>query len=144
MMMFKSFIRSGGKVKILVRYKGSDACKKALALAKQHAAVWQGRIEVVQAITRKEALSYDRIEKAEQQLAQQIKHLLDVRWDSFETTVLVSTQNPGEQIVNFAQAIDADEIVIGSKKRSRIGKFILGSTTQFVVLNAPCPVVVVK
>jgi len=131
-------------LKILVGYNGSGACKKALELAKQHAAVWQGRIEVVQALTRSEPLSYDTIVNAEQQLAQEIKHLLDGRRGSFETTLLVGTQNPGEQIVNFAQAINADEIIIGSQKRSRIGKFVLGSTTQFVVLNAPCPVVVVK
>ena len=131
-------------MKILVGYNGSGACKKALELAKQHAAVWQGRIEVVQAVTRKEPLSYDNIVIAEQQLAQEVKHLLDGKRGSFETTLLVGTQNPGEQIVNFAQAINADEIIIGSQKRSRIGKFVLGSTTQFVVLNAPCPVVVVK
>ena len=131
-------------MKILVGYNGSDACKKALALAKRHAAVWQGRIEVVQAITRKESLSYEKIENAEQQLAQQVKHLLDGKRCSFEATLLVSTQSPGEQIINFAQMIHADEIIIGSKKRSKIGKFVLGSTTQFVVLNAPCPVVVVK
>ena len=131
-------------MKILVGYNGSGACKKALELAKQHAAVWQGRIEVVQALTRSEPLSYDTIVIAEQQLAQEVKHLLDGKRGSFETTLLVGTQNPGEQIVNFAQAINADEIIIGSQKRSRIGKFVLGSTTQFVVLNAPCPVVVVK
>jgi nucleotide-binding universal stress UspA family protein len=131
-------------LKILVGYNGSDAAQKALALAEQHAGIWQGSIEVVQAITRKESLSYDRIQKAEQQLAQQVKHLLNGKRSSFETTLLISTQNPGEQIVNFAESICADEIIVGSKKRSKIGKFVLGSTTQFVVLNAPCPVVVVK
>jgi nucleotide-binding universal stress UspA family protein len=131
-------------LKILVGYNGSDAAKRALAQAEQHAGIWQGSIEVVQAITRKESLSYDRIQKAEQQLAQQVKHLLNGKRSSFETTLLISTQNPGEQIVNFAESICADEIIVGSKKRSKIGKFVLGSTTQFVVLNAPCPVVVVK
>ena len=131
-------------MKILVGYNGSGPCKKALALAKQHAAVWQGSIEVVQAITRKESLTYDKIQKTEQQLAQQVKHLLDGKRGSYETTLLVSTQSPAEQIVNFAETIHADEIIIGSKKRSKVGKFVLGSTTQFVVLNAPCPVVVVK
>ena len=48
---------------ILVGYNGSDPCKNALAMAKQHAAVLQGRIEVVQAISRKESLSYERIQK---------------------------------------------------------------------------------
>jgi nucleotide-binding universal stress UspA family protein len=131
-------------LKILVGYNGSDAAKRALAQAEQHAGIWQGSIEVVQAISRKESLSYDRIQKAEQQLAQQVKHLLDGKRSSFETTILVSTQSPGEQIVNFAESIHADEIIVGSEKRSKVGKFVLGSTSQFVVLNAPCPVVVVK
>ena len=131
-------------MKILVGYNGSDAAKRALAQAEQHAGIWQGSIEVVQAITCKESLSYDRIQKAEQQLAQQVKHLLDGKRSFFETTLLVSTQSPGEQIVNFAESIHADEIIVGSEKRSKVGKFVLGSTSQFVVLNAPCPVVVVK
>lgn len=131
-------------MKILVGYNGSDAAKKALALAEQHASIWQGSIEVVEAITRKESLSYDRIQKAELQLAQQVKHLLDGKRSSFETTLLISTQSPGEQIVNFAESIRADEIIVGSEKRSKVGKFVLGSTAQFVVLNASCPVVVVK
>ena len=34
-------------MKILVGYDGSNASQKALNLAKQHAAIWQGRIEVI-------------------------------------------------------------------------------------------------
>jgi nucleotide-binding universal stress UspA family protein len=37
-----------------------------------------------------------------------------------------------------------DEIYVGARKRSKAGKFLLGSTTQYVVLHAPCPVVTVK
>jgi nucleotide-binding universal stress UspA family protein len=62
----------------------------------------------------------------------------------FETTLLVGAKDPAEQIINFAETINADEIIIGTKKRSKIGKFVLGSTTQFLVLNAPCPVIVTK
>jgi nucleotide-binding universal stress UspA family protein len=131
-------------MKILVGYDGSNASQKALILAKQHAATWQGKIEVVQAIARKAPLSYDQIEKAEKQLAQQMKSILAGNRIRFETTLLVGAKDPGEQIVNFAETIYADEIIIGSRKRSKIGKFVLGSTTQVVVLNAPCPVILVK
>lgn len=131
-------------MKILVGYDGSNASKKALGLAKQHAAIWQGRIEVVQAIARKAPLSYDQIEEAEKQLAQQMKSILAGNRIRFETTLLVGAKDPAEQIINFAETINADEIIIGTKKRSKIGKFVLGSTTQFLVLNAPCPVIVTK
>jgi nucleotide-binding universal stress UspA family protein len=132
------------QLKILVGYDGSDASKKALILAEQSAGICQGRIEVVRAVSRKEPLPYHKIQDAEQQLARQVANVLDGKRVSFETTLLVGVGNPAEQIINFAQMINADEIIIGTKKRSKIGKFVLGSTTQFVVLNAPCPVMVTK
>lgn len=49
-----------------------------------------------------------------------------------------------DAILDHAERIDASMIVIGSKKRSPIGKFILGSTTQRVLLDSPIPVLVVK
>jgi nucleotide-binding universal stress UspA family protein len=51
---------------------------------------------------------------------------------------------PGDDLVNFAKETQADEIIIGVKNRTKVGKLLLGSTAQAVVLNAPCPVVTMK
>jgi len=51
---------------------------------------------------------------------------------------------PGEQLVTFAKNEKVDQMYIGIKKRSKVGKLIFGSTAQFVILNAPCPVVTVN
>jgi nucleotide-binding universal stress UspA family protein len=51
---------------------------------------------------------------------------------------------PGEDIVAFAQENSADLIVIGIKKRSRVGKLMFGSTAQYVILSSECPVLAVK
>ena len=50
----------------------------------------------------------------------------------------------GEDLVQLADEHKADEIVIGVRRRSKVGKLLFGSTAQFVVLNASCPVVSVK
>ncbi|MFZ1202247.1 MAG: universal stress protein [Desulfobacterales bacterium] len=37
-----------------------------------------------------------------------------------------------------------DQIFIGIKHRSKVGKLLFGSNAQHVILNAPCPVVTVR
>jgi nucleotide-binding universal stress UspA family protein len=46
--------------------------------------------------------------------------------------------------VKFAEDEKMDQIFIGIIKKSKVGKFITGSTAQYVILNAPCPVVTVQ
>ncbi len=47
-------------------------------------------------------------------------------------------------LVDLTAEIGADLLVVGSRRRSPIGKFLLGSTLQRLVLDAPVPVLVVK
>jgi len=50
----------------------------------------------------------------------------------------------GEAIVTMAAEIDADLAFVGGRKRSPTGKAVFGSTAQYVLLNAPCPVTFVR
>jgi nucleotide-binding universal stress UspA family protein len=47
-------------------------------------------------------------------------------------------------LVELTEKVGADLLVLGSRRRTPIGKFLLGSTVQRVVLDAPVPVLVVK
>jgi nucleotide-binding universal stress UspA family protein len=47
-------------------------------------------------------------------------------------------------LVELTEKVNADLLVVGSRRRTPIGKFLLGSTVQRVVLDAPVPVLVVK
>lgn len=57
---------------------------------------------------------------------------------------LVWTGHPGESIVSAAEAESVDLVVVGTHGRGTIGRLLLGSVSEYVVRNAPCPVLVVR
>lgn len=61
-----------------------------------------------------------------------------------EVHQLVRDLPPGEDLVAFAQERDADLLVIGVRRRSPVGKLVIGSNAQHIVLHAHCPVLCVK
>ncbi|MER7604751.1 universal stress protein [Nocardioides sp. NPDC127503] len=52
--------------------------------------------------------------------------------------------DPAEDVLGLATHHEATLIVIGLRRRSAVGKFLLGSTAQRILLEAPCPVLAVK
>jgi nucleotide-binding universal stress UspA family protein len=57
---------------------------------------------------------------------------------------LIRGHSPGEELVQFAEDNQINEIIVGVRRRSKVGKLLMGSTAQHVILNAPCPVVSIK
>lgn len=50
----------------------------------------------------------------------------------------------GEQVVDLVDEVGADLLVIGARRRSPVGKALLGSVTQTIILQVNVPVLVVK
>ncbi len=50
--------------------------------------------------------------------------------------------NPGSAICRYADEVSASAIVLGSRGRSGLKRAVLGSVSDHVTRNAPCPVVV--
>jgi len=63
---------------------------------------------------------------------------------SFEIREVVQGLDASEDLIAVAEEIAADLIVIGLRRRTPVGKLILGSNAQRVLLDAPCPVLAVK
>ena len=61
-----------------------------------------------------------------------------------EVRQLVRGFEPAEDLIGIAETADADLIVIGLRRRSPVGKLILGSNAQRILLDAQCPVLAVK
>jgi nucleotide-binding universal stress UspA family protein len=73
-----------------------------------------------------------------------IRHQLDEAGVEHEIRQLVRGLDPADDLVNVAKEVDAEFIVIGLRRRTPVGKLILGSNAQRVLLDAPCPVLAVK
>ena len=63
---------------------------------------------------------------------------------SFDLREVVQGLDASEDLIAVAEDTDAELIVIGLRRRTPVGKLILGSNAQRVLLDAPCPVLAVK
>jgi nucleotide-binding universal stress UspA family protein len=55
-----------------------------------------------------------------------------------------SDRDPAEAVLDEIKAHDVSRLVIGLKRRSPVGKALLGSVSQRLLLESPVPVVAVK
>jgi nucleotide-binding universal stress UspA family protein len=136
-------LREEIKMKILVGYDGSKVAEDAVKLAQTHAHAFEGEVYILTSLEQSAALKKEDIDKAENKLE---KLRSSFRKDDIpcEIQAIVSLQSPGEDLVRYAKDNNIDEVIIGVRRRSKVGKLVFGSTAQFVILEAPCTVVAVK
>jgi nucleotide-binding universal stress UspA family protein len=62
----------------------------------------------------------------------------------YEIRTAAEVHDSAEELLRTAETTGADFIVIGLRRRSPVGKLLLGSNAQRVLLDAACPVMAVK
>jgi nucleotide-binding universal stress UspA family protein len=65
----------------------------------------------------------------------------DLRWDLHLRT---AAADPAAAVLQLVQTLAPELLVIGARKRSPVGKALLGSVAQDLILEAAAPVLVVK
>jgi nucleotide-binding universal stress UspA family protein len=130
-------------MKILVAYDGSKVTKEALQLAIKHAGAFKGSILLVHSMVGGPEIPRKEFEAAEKDLQQQ-EIMLKGDGISCETLLSVRGLEAGEDMVRIATEKKVDEIIIGLQRKSKVGKLLFGSNAQYIILNAPCPVVTIR
>lgn len=129
---------------IAVAHDDSPEGHAALLWAAQEAGLHQTELLVLQVVDR---LEPDETEAAAEALRRKVDGQLataglnEVPWD---LRVIGDAGSPAAALVDLAVEVEAEILVLGSRRRSAVGKFLLGSTLQRIVLDAPMPVFVVK
>jgi nucleotide-binding universal stress UspA family protein len=125
---------------IVVGWTPDEFGEAALHRGVEEARLRSGRVVVVNA-TRGDALVDDRFAD-EEQLSRLTTELeasgvaVDVR-RSMGADV-------GDQVLAVADEVSADLVVIGLRRRSPVGKLLMGSVAQRILLGADCAVLAVK
>ncbi len=130
-------------MKILVGYKGTNVGKDLMKIAVKHAKAFDGEILIVTSMVGGDKSEMQKFTDAEKNL-EQAKAYFDDYGIKSQTHLLVRGLEAGEDIVKFAIEKNVDEIIMGVRSRSKVGKLIFGSTAQVVILEAHCPVLTVK
>ena len=130
-------------MKILVGYDRTEEAGRALELAVRHAKVFGAKVCVLTSRSTGTDEELPDIKKDEERL-KNAKKLLEEAGVDCETYLLIRGETPAEDIIDFAEKNEVDEIIVGIAKKSRVGKLIFGSNAQYVILHAPCPVVTVQ
>ncbi|RYB95352.1 universal stress protein [Nocardioides oleivorans] len=125
---------------IVVGWTPDQYGEAALARGIEEAKLRNGSVVVVNA-TRGDALVDERYAD-EQQLAALATELGGA---GIEVDVRRSMgADVGDQVLSVAGDVTADLIVIGLRRRSPVGKLLMGSVAQRILLGADCAVLAVK
>ncbi len=130
-------------MKILVGYDYSTVTQEVLALAKQQARAFNAEVHLLRSLEQNPELQRDTIQQADHNL-DHVRREFATMGLACDTHVVVSALSAGEDIVQFAEQNSIDLIVIGVRRRSKVGKVLFGSNAQLIILTAPCPVLTVK
>jgi nucleotide-binding universal stress UspA family protein len=130
-------------MKFLVAYSGSPESRAALRLAIENALLFKAKVFVITSMEGGQSEKPEDIARVNQAL-RKVRRQLDDSGLEHEVQETARGFTPGQDIVRFAKENDIDQIYVGIEKRSRTRKLLLGSTAQYIILKATCPVITTK
>lgn len=128
---------------VVVGFIRSDEGRAALERAIAEARLRDTRLVVVHSSKGGHGEDADEVVAYRQELDKLDERLASEGLD-YEIKQLTRGNTPAEDLLALAENADTDIIVIGVRHRSPVGKMILGSNAQEILLDADCPVLAVK
>lgn len=128
---------------VIVGYIPTREGRAALTAARSEALLRKTKLVVVNSQRGGRDFDAHQAQLFEEEL-RRVQRDLDEAGVPHEVRQLVRGNEPAEDLIEVAEQSEGELIVIGLRRRTPIGKLILGSNAQRILLDAVCPVLAVK
>lgn len=128
---------------VVVGYVPTKEGRAALRAAAEESLRRRTRLVVVSSNKGGKAFDAEEAQRFELALGE-AQRMLTEHGVEHEERQLVRGNEPADDLIAVAQEVGADFIVIGLRRRTPVGKLLLGSNAQRILLDAACPVLAVK
>lgn len=128
---------------IVVGYVPKPEGRAAIHRAAEEAKLRSARLIVVNSAKDGREHDSEEVIRLKQSL-DAVRSELETEGIGFEMRQLARGMDVAEDLIAVAEETGAMMMVIGLRRRSPVGKLILGSNAQTILLDAPCPVLAVK
>ena len=128
---------------VVVAYQSSNIGRLALQEAAKEARLRQTGLVIVHV---PEGVDIDIVQAQTKKMRGEITSALnDVNMLDIDWTLQVETgADVAETVLDQVEDAEVELLVIGARRRSPVGKMLLGSVTQTIILRADVPVLVVQ
>ncbi|MBI4690884.1 MAG: universal stress protein [Nitrospirae bacterium] len=141
---------TGSYKSVLVPFDGSEFSMKALSRACKLSKIDGAEITALYVIPRyEEMIEFFRTDSIRKSLLLEAQKIMDTAkeiatGDGVPIKTVIEEGQSGEKIVATSNRLKNDLIVMGSYGWRGVNKAIMGSTAERVIINAPCPILVVR
>jgi nucleotide-binding universal stress UspA family protein len=73
-----------------------------------------------------------------------VRSTLDEAGVKYSIRQEVRGREAADELIDVLEEVEAELCVIGIRKRSAVGKMLLGSNAHRIIMDAPCPVLTVR
>ncbi|MEM0448407.1 MAG: universal stress protein [Methanomassiliicoccales archaeon] len=127
---------------ILLATDGKPHSEKAVRYALDYASLRKANLFIVHVVSPRAEDDKERLIKHGMSLLEELKSR--AAKEGVSVTTMLEAGNPYEAILEAAERVKAEAIIVGTSGKTAIDRVLIGSVSEYIVRNSKCTVIVVK